>query len=289
MKGGLVSCLAALDALARVGYRPAADLFVQSVIEEECTGNGALACLARGYRAAAALIPEPVWEKLVRAQVGVLWFQVKVRGMPVHVREAGNGANAIEAAFGLMRALHRLEQAWNDRRESYPPFDGVAHPINLNVGKIAGVIGPQACRLGALSMYAPQFTPDKASLRPNARSPKQYATRRAKTASSITFLRKSSTMASRRKDICSTGQRSRLRCFEMRIAASTVPSLTRSPRPAPRTPDFSVFTLTLPRLSMGPIPNSIHGFDERLDLDLLRRVTQVIALFVANWCGLEKR
>ena len=111
MKGGLVSCLAALDALARVGYRPAADLFVQSVIEEECTGNGALACLARGYRAAAALIPEPVWEKLVRAQVGVLWFQVKVRGMPVHVREAGNGANAIEAAFGLMRALHRLEQA----------------------------------------------------------------------------------------------------------------------------------------------------------------------------------
>ena len=138
MKAGLAGCIAALDALARVGYAPAADVFVQSVVEEECTGNGALACLARGYRADAALIPEPNWDKLLRAQVGVLWFQVHVRGIPVHVREAGTGANAIEAAYGIMQALHRLEEEWNGRRKAFPPFDVVEHPINLNVGKIAG-------------------------------------------------------------------------------------------------------------------------------------------------------
>jgi acetylornithine deacetylase len=33
------------------------------------------------------LIPEPEEEMLVRANVGVLWFQVEVRGIPVHVRE----------------------------------------------------------------------------------------------------------------------------------------------------------------------------------------------------------
>ena len=41
----------------------------------------------RGYKADAVLIPEPEDEKLVRANVGVLWFQIEVRGVPVHVRE----------------------------------------------------------------------------------------------------------------------------------------------------------------------------------------------------------
>jgi len=59
LKAGLAANLYALDAIARLGLAPAADVYVQSVIEEECTGNGALACLARGYRAEAALITEP--------------------------------------------------------------------------------------------------------------------------------------------------------------------------------------------------------------------------------------
>ena len=63
MKAGLASNLFALDALRHLGLAPAADVFIQSVVEEECTGNGALACLQRGYRADAALIPEPFAEK----------------------------------------------------------------------------------------------------------------------------------------------------------------------------------------------------------------------------------
>src|SRR5665213_3573361 len=82
--------------ISAAGCRPAADIVVQSVVEEECTGNGALACLARGYRADAVLIPEPLQEQLIRAQIGVIWFQVHVRGIPVHVAQAGAGANAIE-------------------------------------------------------------------------------------------------------------------------------------------------------------------------------------------------
>ena len=60
MKAGLIANLFALRrARARSAVQPAADVYVQSVVEEECTGNGALACLQRGYRADAALIPEP--------------------------------------------------------------------------------------------------------------------------------------------------------------------------------------------------------------------------------------
>ena len=47
-------------------------LIMQSVVEEECTGNGALACLHRGFRAEAAIIPEPFDHTILQAQVGVL-------------------------------------------------------------------------------------------------------------------------------------------------------------------------------------------------------------------------
>ena len=48
-------------------------LCVETVIEEECTGNGAAACRARGPRTDAAIIPEPFRHAAMEAQVGVLW------------------------------------------------------------------------------------------------------------------------------------------------------------------------------------------------------------------------
>jgi acetylornithine deacetylase len=99
MKAGHAANFFALHALRSIGYQPAATVYIQSVVEEESTGNGALMTHLRGYRADAVLIPEPEDERLVRANVGVLWFQVEVRGHPVHVREMGAGANAIEAAY----------------------------------------------------------------------------------------------------------------------------------------------------------------------------------------------
>ena len=37
----------------------------------------------------------------------------------------------------------------------------------------------------------------------------------------------------------------------------------------------------------GPKAEDIHAFDERVELDSVRKVTQAIALFIAEWCGVE--
>ncbi len=108
------------------------------MIEEESTGLGALSTIQRGYRADCAFIPEPTGGKLVRAQVGVIWFRVKVRGKPVHVAEAGVGANAIKAAYHLIHALEGLEEEWNERAKADKHFNAVNHPINFNPGIIRG-------------------------------------------------------------------------------------------------------------------------------------------------------
>ncbi|NVN85298.1 MAG: peptidase dimerization domain-containing protein [Rhodopseudomonas sp.] len=63
----------------------------------------------RGYKADAAQVSEPSHETLTRANIGVIWFQLEVRGVPVHVQHMGTGANAIDAAYRVIGELGRME------------------------------------------------------------------------------------------------------------------------------------------------------------------------------------
>ena len=40
-----------------------------------------------------------------------------------------------------------------------------------------------------------------------------------------------------------------------------------------------------PALVYGPRAEAIHGFNERVELESIRRVTKATALFIADWCG----
>jgi acetylornithine deacetylase len=287
MKAGLVACLAALDALRRLGWRPAADLHLQSVVEEECTGNGALACLARGYRAAAALIPEPMWNGIIRAQVGVLWFQVKVRGLPVHVREASAGANAIEAAYGLMEALHEMEERWNAPERKHPLFAREPHPINLNIGRIAGGDWPSSvpawCTFDVrVALYPGQSIAEaKREIEAAIRDPARRSRFLANSPPEIVYHGFEAEGYVLTDDADATGL---LRRAHERVFGTPLQEIAST-----GTTDARFFGLyaDTPALVYGPLAEAIHGFDERVELDSVRRVTQAIALFIAEWCGLE--
>ena len=60
MKAGVAAMTYALAAVEKAGLGLKACVTVEGVIEEECTGNGALACLLAGHDAPAVLIPEPL-------------------------------------------------------------------------------------------------------------------------------------------------------------------------------------------------------------------------------------
>jgi acetylornithine deacetylase len=78
--GCMVAALFALNAIKRAGFEPATSICFQSLIEEESTGVGALSTLQYGYKADCILIPEPSDYALITAQVGVMWFKIRVRG-----------------------------------------------------------------------------------------------------------------------------------------------------------------------------------------------------------------
>ena len=125
----------ALKVLEKLGYQPASRVHVESVIEEECSGNGTLSCCKRGYLADACIIPEPFGDTIVTAQPGVMWFDCTVKGKPAHVLSTSSGVNAILAAFHIYQRLQKLEKEWNLPEQRHPSFpqDRFPHPINFNL------------------------------------------------------------------------------------------------------------------------------------------------------------
>ncbi len=110
------------------------------MIEEECTGNGALAVMHALPRPDACLIPEPGpgYPALYVAEVGVVWAWVTVTGRPAHVREMHAGVNAIEAAYVLMERFRAYEAEMNRAERRHPAFAAENHPINVNIGTLQG-------------------------------------------------------------------------------------------------------------------------------------------------------
>ncbi|NBD29788.1 MAG: ArgE/DapE family deacylase [Alphaproteobacteria bacterium] len=293
MKAGLATNMFALDALAACGLAPASDVFVQSVVEEECTGNGALACLARGYRADAALIPEPFAEHLVTAQLGVVWFRVHLKGLPTHVAYAGTGSNAIEAAIPLITALHEMEHRWNAAENRPADYAHMDHALNLNIGRIEGgdwtSSVPAWCVFDVRMGVFPGQSVDAAKA-----EIEQVITRAAR---ENAFLRDSL------PEIVYHGFHAEGYALSQdgsARAADAISALERAHRgitgealeheAITATTDARFFGLyaDTPALVYGPRAEAIHGFNERVELDSMRRVTKATALFIADWCGTEE-
>src|SRR5262249_35846947 len=59
MKAGVTANIFAMQTLQTIGFRPAADVLIESVIGEESGGVGTLTTIAKGFNADAAIITEP--------------------------------------------------------------------------------------------------------------------------------------------------------------------------------------------------------------------------------------
>jgi acetylornithine deacetylase len=125
--------------IRELGIELDGDLIVQSVIEEECTGNGALSACFRDdsrYRADAVIVTESTNRTYTAAHVGVIWFRVDVIGEAVHAAVAWKGVNGIYRMIPIIQELQALDNRLNE--QTHPLFEGIEHPINLNIGAIRG-------------------------------------------------------------------------------------------------------------------------------------------------------
>ena len=289
MKAGLVSIAMALRALRAAGLQPAAEVQLAAVIEEECTGNGALAVMHALDKPDACLIPEPGpgFPALYVAEVGVVWAWVTVTGKPAHVREMQAGVNAIEAAAVLMERFRAYEAVANRAERRHAAFAAENHPINVNIGTLqggewnssvatraklgvrVGVMPGQSCREVAREIEA---LVAETAADPRLRGASMAVSYGGFMADGCTFP------ADQPIARVVSGAHRRVTGEAVRHYSAT--GLT----------DARFYTLYqgTQATCYGPDAENIHGIDESVGLEAMHDVTRVIALTIAEWCGVEK-
>ena len=287
MKGGIAAYLTAFAALRLAGLAPAAPVQLHAVIEEECTGNGAAACILALPRCDAAIIPEPGpgVEAMWTAEVGVVWAWVTVSGRPAHVRDMQAGLNAIEAANIIASAFKDYEAERNRAEHIHAAFHGVNHPVNVNFGSIEGgewvSSVPTRCRIGMRVGVMPGYS--AAQTRADIEALVARAATHERLRGATIKLEFKGFMA----EPCLFDQQADIVTLCRRAWADATGGALRD-YAAPGLSDGRHFVHRgTPTAVFGPDAQDIHGIDESVGVESIHGCTRAIALAIAEWCGVE--
>lgn len=281
MKAGIAAMIMAVQAVREAGQPIDFPLTLQTVIEEECTGNGALACLHQGHAGDFVLIPEPFGAQLYSGQIGVLWFRLRVDGVPAHVLDTRAGSNAIDTLRRYLPALERLEEELNAAPRS-APYDAIEHPFNLNIGRIEG--GNWASSVPAHAIlegrigFAPGVTPQSIMRRiEEAVAQRHVEIGAAGGMPRVDFhgFRSEGHLV----DLDAPGVRLLSRCHQDLVGSPPAHYLSTC------TTDLRAFHVHggIAGTCYGPVAQRIHGVDECVEIDSIRRVLKTYALFISRW------
>jgi len=289
MKGGLVASVFALDAIAQAGLALNGDVQIQSVVEEEITGNGAATAFANGFVADVVVSPEPTDEQLVRANSGVIKFRLTTRGRPAHPREPESGQSAIDLMIRLMGHLRELERRWIGDARDKRWFADVRNPVALTFGTISGgdwiASIPSDCVVEGRIGFYPGEDP------------------KARAAEFEAFVARiqQHDHAFADGDLVDVAWVGVMHAgYELVEGSPAEASLRAAHRRVQNGSELNAYVMTcyldaavfavhgnIPSLVYGPVAENIHGIDERISLPSLKRVTKTLALFAADWCGIR--
>jgi acetylornithine deacetylase len=287
MKSGVAAMTYAAQAIKKAGFGLCAPLTIAAVIEEECSGNGAIACLAAGYDAEAVLIPEPFGPTILTDQLGVLWFKVGLCGKPTHVLQARSGVNAIEKCYPLIAALRQLEEELNI--EDVPQtYIEKSHPINLNIGMIEGGDWPSTVPAETTFHCRLSFFPNM--------SYREISNRITDTITKA--AQKDDWLRHNLPQIEFYGFRSEGHSLPRELPVFSMldgchRSLTGNGAESyisTCTTDLRAYRFygTGQATCFGPVAENIHGADERVNIESVMHVARTYALFLARWCLLTE-
>lgn len=323
MKAGVVAMIYAVVALRRRGYLPKGSVTLCTVIEEECTGNGALAAplptlvpsSVNARTQTAVIIPEP-FPFIVTAQLGVLWFRASVTGKPCHVLQTSAGSNAIEGAYALYSALKVLEERYNEPKgNAHPAYRGMDHPVNFNLGKIEGgnwaSSVPSSCWFEARVGFFPGVKIE--DIKRDVESTLHEAAKKMELGLEISyqgFHADGAVLLSDYMDgkgrVCEDDSETKEQLLQREFvktiqtcyglaSSSNCDKFTESElalKPITCTCDARFYSslyqdpTKVVVTCLGPEATNIHGVDESVSLKSMRDMTATMALIIRDWCGL---
>lgn len=285
MKSGVAAMIFALKAVRDAGIKLSSNVIIKTVTEEECTGNGALAAIEEGFKADAALIPEPILgQKGLIAQVGVIWVRVKVKGLGAHTEKADKAVNSIIESYKMINALLRYEKELNSQKR-HKDFTENPHPYNINIGKIHSgdwpSTVPSECIVEARIGFPPGVNPQdvKDEL-------KSYLLATAEKDEWLSDNPPEITFYGFHAEGFSIDPNQEL--FDiLNVAHMVVEEKPLEVESFTATTDARFYNLyyDIPATCYGPTGEGLHAPNEWVDLDSVKRVTKTYAAFLVKWCG----
>lgn len=283
MKGGLVAALHAITAIRAAGVPLRGDLVFESVVEEEATGNGALAARGAGPAVDAAIIPELSDEKVLVATLGVLWVELTTEGRSAYVGRAGESVNAIDVMLRLLEALRDLPGRLATGT-GHPAYAGIDSPGTMNIGTIEAGDWPSSVPLRCRAGIRVSFPVDRTV----ADARRILEERLAEIAAADPWLR-DHPPGVRYHGFRAAGwdidpDAPIVRALSGAITDETGPAAETGPLLGAADARFFA-DAGIPAVYYGPAGEGQHGPDEWVDLASVERVARVLARTALEWCA----
>lgn len=286
MKGGITAMMMAIKCIQQAGASLKGDVLVQTVPDEEATCMGALSACQKGYKADAAIIPEPTDMKVLVAVRGNAYGKITVLGraghseMPQPHFSEGGAVNAIYKAMKVLGGIEELVEEWRTRPDKQHKY---LHPDMLVPTVIHGgewpVTYPEKVEISFDGMFIPATDADQYI--------KELEDKIHAVAMADPWLRENPP----KLEIEGWMYGAEVEEDEpiVQLGLNTLSDLGYEPRMR------GYGTLTdcvhlinyskIPTISIGPDIKTAHMADEFVTIDQLIDTTKAIALSVLRWCN----
>ncbi len=287
MKGGLATMTMALRILLEAGLRPLGDVLLEYVVDEELTGYGTLAAVQRGYRADAGISLETSDLCIQPACIGRLWFTVTLKGLAVGIARHWEGVSAIDKGIKIVQAIQELEQMrWAVLHHPLYPDHRAALPCCVcmfHAGTFPSAVPDSAVLRGSLGVMPQE------AVRDVERQVSEHLTR---VAQADPWLREHPPVVEF-KEVGADGAEIPVEHPIVQTVARAYERVMECPpifsgRTGGADTRYLIKHAATPTVIFGPgMTSEMHAVNESVPVANLVNVTKVLALTIAEWCGVE--
>jgi acetylornithine deacetylase len=285
MKGGIAAMLAALQLIDEAGIELEGELIFESVPDEEGSTMGTLACCQKGYRADAALVPEPTDMKIQLALRGGVSGKITVFGRAGHADRTqphfseGGAVNAITKSMKIVQALEELNEEWRlrpDKRHKYLDPD-IVIPTLIHGGEWF-VMYPEKVEIDFTTDFVPGTTDLWRELEEKIQA----------VAAADPWMKIKPPKLEQTDTLLYGAEVDEAEPI-VSMAAEIMEELG---MPARLTGSGGLTDAVhlinyakIPTISIGPRSGTAHMSDEHIEIDQLMHLTKIISLLILRWCG----
>ncbi len=162
-KGQITTLWLVLKSLHDLRLKPAGDIIIDFVVEEECGGNGSLLVVKNGLKTDGAVVLESTDLHVVHLVRGAVWFEVKAKGIAGHSGSPESTSSALEEAIKVMNAIEEVRnKLLQISRKKVKKIADHPNPMPLTFGMLNSgnwpAAAPSKAVLKGVFGFLPPFT-----------------------------------------------------------------------------------------------------------------------------------